>query len=197
MLAYREAREKGFTAKNIRSGFRKCGIWPFNPERILEDRQAVVGDSPPPPSRSPTPTNLPITSATVFKTPQKSGDIQNALRDALGYNSPTERNVRRLLIKAGKALDTGNGQRALLAAENEQLRADLEALKPRTKKKVKEPANGGFAGAEDIAEAEKASRKPPKSRKRKRAAEPAVEEEDRVEEVIHAIARFNEALEDE
>jgi hypothetical protein len=63
----------------------------------------------------------------------------------LGYNSPTERNVRRLLIKAGKALDTGNGQRALLAAENEQLRADLEALKPRTRKKVKEPANGGFS----------------------------------------------------
>lgn len=105
--------------------------------------------------------------------------------------------MRRLLIKAGKALDTGNGQRAPLAAENEQLRADLEALKSRTKKKVKEPANGGVAGAEDIAEAEKASRKPPKSRKRKRAAEPAVEEEDRVEEVIYAIARFNEALEDE
>jgi len=70
-------------------------------------------------------------------------------------------------------------------------------LKPRTKKKVKEPTNGNFAEAEDIAEAEKALRKPPKSRKRKRAAEPAVEEEDRVEEVIYAIARFNETLEDE
>ena len=33
--------------------------------------------------------------------------------------------------------------------------------------------------------------------KRKRAAEPAVEEEDLVEEVIYAIARFNEALEGE
>ena len=38
---------------------------------------------------------------------------------------------------------------------------------------------------------------PQKYRKRKRAAEPAVEEQDRVQEVIHAILRFNEALEDE
>ena len=49
-MKYREAREEGFTKRNIRSGFRKSGIWPLNPSTVLDDPKAVIGDSPPPQS---------------------------------------------------------------------------------------------------------------------------------------------------
>lgn len=195
LLAYRDASIKGCTARNIRSGFKKTGIWPFDPAQILEDREALVGDSPPPPDRSPTPTNLPMTSATLLKTPQRSRDIYNSLQNALQQQSPSSRNVRSLLIKVGKALDEGNARRAILEAENARLHADLAADRPYTKKRVREPANDKFASMEAIAEANEASMKPPTGRKRKKTVDPPPSLEDRAEEVIHVLHRFHEAEE--
>ena len=88
--------------KNIRSGFRKTRIWPFNPARILDDREAIIGDLPSPLSRSLTPTFLPITLATVLQTPTRSRNIYNSLQNALQYNSLSLRNVQSLLIKVGE-----------------------------------------------------------------------------------------------
>jgi hypothetical protein len=32
---YSHARNKAFTQRNIRSGFSACGLYPFNPDRVL------------------------------------------------------------------------------------------------------------------------------------------------------------------
>jgi hypothetical protein len=36
-LLYERARQKAFTLRNIRSGWTKAGLFPFNPERVLSD----------------------------------------------------------------------------------------------------------------------------------------------------------------
>jgi len=56
-------------------------------------------------------------------------------------------------MKSGKALDESNAWLALLEAENVRLRANEEAQKPRTRKRVKESVNNRFASIEVIAEA--------------------------------------------
>lgn len=77
-----------------------------------------------------------------------------------------------MLIKAGKALDKGNARRALLEAENARLRANNEAQKPRTRKRVKKGANNKFASIAAIAKAQEASLQPPKLKKQKKTADP-------------------------
>ena len=69
LLAYVKASKEGVRSSNIRSGFRKTGIWPINQDRILEDPKAVIGDSPPPPKRDPTPKRVPISDPNLLKTP--------------------------------------------------------------------------------------------------------------------------------
>ncbi|KAK3313723.1 hypothetical protein B0H66DRAFT_643220 [Apodospora peruviana] len=41
--AYRLASDDGTAPSNILAGFRKTGIWPFNPQAILEDPAAIGG----------------------------------------------------------------------------------------------------------------------------------------------------------
>jgi len=124
LLAYREARRKGFTKRNIRSGFKKAGIWPLNPSVVLDDPEALIGDSPPPPER-PRTLKLHFTTAqTAFITPKKSLDILRVLNNARGYVSPSRRDVRGLLTKLGKALDQANAERVLMRAEIKALKED-------------------------------------------------------------------------
>lgn len=47
--AYQKASEKAFSKRNLRSGFRKAGIWPTNVTRLLD--QVVEPENPPPPPR--------------------------------------------------------------------------------------------------------------------------------------------------
>jgi hypothetical protein len=55
--------------------------------------------------------------------------------------SPNNRMLRSVLYKAGKSLDSKNAEVASLRAQIEELSGQLEAHKPRSKKKVKESAN--------------------------------------------------------
>jgi len=154
-------------------------------------------ENPPPlQQRSPTPTNYPLAAARVIATPKKSHNIHKALDNALQQQSPSSRNVRRVLLAAGRALDRGNAQRALLKAEIARLQEDSKADKPRTRKRVREDPNNKFSSLESITEAQEASTRPPKRRRRKKSPDPEDKVEDRVQEVIHILHRFHEALED-
>lgn len=168
-LAYREASQRGCTDRNIRSGFKKAGIWPFNPQKVLGDPQALIGDSPPPPERPLTPEAIPTQEEGVFTTPKKSLDIVRALGEARGHVSPGHRTVRGLLTKAGKALDQSNTERAILQAKVERLEEDFRAVKPHTRKRIREDRNDKFIRIGEIVKAQEASRRPPK---RRRAATP-------------------------
>lgn len=79
-------RKEAFTSGTIRSSFRKCGIWPFNPSVVLEPLQAkeipipdiqVFGDDPrwsdEPRPRTP-PISSPVDSSMTPRTIQRSTD---------------------------------------------------------------------------------------------------------------------------
>jgi hypothetical protein len=55
VLLYRRACEVALTARNIRSGWSKAGLFPFNPSRVLDGMSAPIEGpfaQPPPPSVS-------------------------------------------------------------------------------------------------------------------------------------------------
>jgi len=195
LLCYRDASRRGCNVPNIRSSFRKTGIWPFNPSAILDDRKALVGDAPPPRPRTPTPEIAPTAELQLVKAPKKAQDVRQVVNSLKGRVSPSCRTVKHLLNKVGKALDLANAEKAGLEAEINRLEEDFRAARPYTQKRVREAPNDKFARIEDIAQAEEASREPPTRRRRvtQQEAIPAVEQAQ--EEIIHGLDRLRGAQE--
>lgn len=50
IILCRHAREAALTARNIRAGWSKAGLFPFNPDRVLAGMTAPVADPPAPPT---------------------------------------------------------------------------------------------------------------------------------------------------
>lgn len=100
-------------------------------------------------------------------------------------------------MKAGKALDRANAQKAFLEAENLRLREESDARRPKSKKKVKDPPNGKFASLDDIAEAQEAPTGLYKRRRGASARNPAPDLEEAREEVIYVLHRLHEAEENQ
>jgi len=183
LLCYREASRRACTIANIRSGFKRTGIWPYKPSAILDDPEALVGDGAPPRARPPTSSVNTIATPPLFATPKRSQDVRQVLDTLEDHLSPQNRSVRALFRKAEKALGAGAAERAILIAENNRLKEDQRATRPYTRRKVREPPNDRFARIEDIVTAEEASRKVSKRRRvaGKPAEEPVAEE---VQEMI-------------
>jgi len=89
-------------------------------------------------------------------------------------------------------LDQGNMERAKLRAEIARLKEDFRAIKPHTRKRVRIPANDKFATIKDIAEAEEASKKPPKRRRGARTKDLAPVVEKAQEMIIHGLDRIHQ-----
>ena len=132
LLCYRDASRRGCSVPNIRSGFRKTGIWPFNPSAILDDRKALVGDAPPPRPRTPTPEIAPAAELQLVKTPKKAQDVRQVVNSLKGRVSPSCRTVKHLLNKIGKALDLTNVEKVGLKAEINRLEEDFRVIRPYT-----------------------------------------------------------------
>ena len=99
----------------------------------------------------------PQTSGNTIITPQKSHNVREGLKKARGHTSPTNRTVRALFQKVGKALDIKNEENASLRARNAYLSSELKAHKPVTRKKVKINANDRFATIQEIVAAQEAA----------------------------------------
>ena len=100
--------------------------------------------------------------------------------------------MRALLHKVEKALDQGNMERAKLRAEIVRLKEDFRAVKPYIRKRVRIPANDKFTTIKDIAEAEEASRKPPKRKRGARTEDLAPVVEKAQEIIIHGLNRIHQ-----
>ena len=72
---------------------------------------------------------------------------------------------------------------------------DFRAVKPYTKRKVKEPLNDKFTRIQDIIEAEEAAHKTPKRRRVALRADPAPLVEEAQEMIVHGLDRLREAEE--
>ncbi len=175
---YKKASGLGMTSHNLRSGFRKTGIWPLDPSQILDDLKAILDPDILPAQPSPPTSDLPVTIRDPFATPQKSYNIRQAQRFAQEVGGSDERVIRTLFNKVGRSLDRKNAEIVALRAQVSHLTTELEASKPHTRKKVKESANDQFTRIQDIVEAQEASERP---LKRRRAAQlptqaPAIED---------------------
>ena len=146
ITCYARAYVKGFSSKNIKSGFNAAGIYPFRPSRAYNSRQVVqppsdvvdakVSDSP----------------TSVLKTPKSGVDIRQLwtrFRDEITQNS----NTRLFGRKVEKALDLKHAEIVGLMKENTDLKAELEARKPRKRKQVEIDPNERFANIEQIKKA--------------------------------------------
>lgn len=195
LYCYRDAARRGMSARNIISGFRETGIWPYDASKILNDPEAIVEERRPPEQPS-TPTKRQLHAEnSIIRTPQQGQDIRRAVDLARQHVSPTSRSVRALVAKIGDVLDKKNADIAALREALRTARRDLEAQKPRTKTRVKENPNDSFARVEDITAAQEASERPPKRRKggRQNNPEPVVEQAQ--EMIVHGLDRLRQAEE--
>ena len=135
----------------------------LNDPEIVLDNKALPKTPPPAPEDSITMSTNPIW------TPQKSEDLRQHSIFIRRQLEPIDRLARTLFSKAGKALDAKNAEIASLRHQVAHLQTELEAHKPRTRKKVHESSNDKFARISDIGAAEVESRKPPKRRRTARA----------------------------
>jgi len=113
---------------------------------------------------------------------------QSAIRQTTGPSG-------KLFRKVEKALDLGNAQRAGLKGEINRLMEDFRAVKPHTRKRVREPADDRFARIKDIIQAEEASQQPPKRRRGATQEEPTPAVQQAQEEIIHGLDRLRQAQE--
>ena len=81
-------------------------------------------------------------------------------------------------------------ERVKLRAEIVRLKEDFRVVKPYIRKRVRILANDKFATIKDIAEAEEASRKPPKRRRGARTEDLAPVVEKAQEMIIHGLDRI-------
>lgn len=121
------------------------------------------GSLPTQPSPPKTPPRDEISEANnIFKTPQKSRDMLEGIHNEI---SDLNRNVRTLYTKAAKSLDIKNAELAAKDHQIQYLQTQLDSMKPRGKRKVKEGDNNRFARVEAILEARDASKEGPKRRR--------------------------------
>jgi len=145
---YHFAREESLTERVIRAGWRAAGICPYNIDLVLASSQVQQRPTTPEHQEQP----LSPTRA-LYTTPRKPQDIylaQQQLRLSENLSKPT----RWVLHKASKALSAANTRSAMLEAENQRLKFQLDALTPiGPRQRVRQDPNQRFANVENIMEA--------------------------------------------
>jgi hypothetical protein len=127
LLTYRQASDLTINSSNIRSGFRKAGLWPVNVNKPLE-AEARVEPRLPPLTEPVTDLEDDHNTAEILKTPKKGQELleihHKSLLEALEAHKRTS---TRLVRKAAKAIDLKNAETAALKHRISFLEAKLEA----------------------------------------------------------------------
>ena len=156
---YSRAREIAMTSRNIRSGWSKAGLYPFNPSKVLNTMQnvaadesagldanaeldAVLGSVPLQPLLSPTSLRTPANAMSLVALQQKLEERQGAAVDTDPY-------LQKLLNAAKQAIA---GKELLEVRCDDLMKQNIEK---RTRQHVKERKIGDakIMGYEDIVEA--------------------------------------------
>lgn len=156
---YRDASARGVRSANLRSGFRQTGIWPINRNQILQDPEAVIEPEarPSTPPRDPEPPEL-----AVWVTPRRAQDLQQYEEAIQSTFSRSQRDVRCLFTKLKRSLNYYSTEMAQLRNELARKDEELQAFKPRTRKRVKIGGNERFASLAEITEAKNGSLEVPR-----------------------------------
>jgi hypothetical protein len=135
VLLYRRARDVALTARNIRSGWSKAGLFPFNPSRVLEGMSAPIERPGPfvePPLAAPQVQGpLSYQTLTTPTTTEGVHDLYRMLEDRLGADDAKgDPCLQKFLHATEKAF----ADRSLLHDENENL------LKQNNERRVRQNA---------------------------------------------------------
>lgn len=148
IICYKMARLDTFTPRLLRTGWKAAGIYPLNPSKGLNSSQvqATKRLNTPPPQQALTP---------LFATPKSSRQIHEkskSIRKQSGQNQA----LFRVLTKAGEAIDLLNTSTVALETQNAQLKARLQVLTTKKRKKVPINPNTQFANIDSIIIAKRA-----------------------------------------
>ena len=98
---YKQARDSALSLKNIESGFRATGLWPYNPDKVLQSTQVTRRPVTPDP-----PTQQAIHQAShLSETPRSHKAIYQNI-ESLRRTEKLSRSCRLVLYKSGKAIST-------------------------------------------------------------------------------------------
>ena len=142
LTAFVRAHDKAFTVKNILSGFRGTGIYPFLPTKVL--CRITLSPSPQPQSRPSTPSNLvtPFNEAILTDSPVDFNTVQQAntaLNNLLKFNNLLStlakkyihhltRSIMRLHVYNTIVEQENTDQKAILQARKHQLSGKRQAI---------------------------------------------------------------------
>lgn len=168
-LLYSRARDIALTARNIRSGWSKAGLFPLNPSRVLDSLE--------PPPLSPnrvcpemTATLEPTAVDVVVKTPTSANGL-NRMRGMLDkiLDTLNDDDYKAHIQKVVNAAEQSFANCALLADENHSLIAQNNEKKVRQAARATIPGPAKIMSYEDIVRAQKARKEnEAKSRTNKR-----------------------------
>jgi DDE superfamily endonuclease/Tc5 transposase DNA-binding domain len=144
LIHYRTAHNKSMTSSNIRTAFRKAGIYPTNVDRVLKQLPSIE-----PPRRQParplTPEKQPELEKPPYYTPHDRKDVMQQFTPLESEFQHVSRGMLTIAQKAGKALDKKNIEIADLKRQNEYLTYLADARMPHKRTKVQQDPNRVFA----------------------------------------------------
>lgn len=150
---YNQAREHALNENYIRAGWRGAGLFPWNPQKVLQSSQILTNTT-----TSTIPCKRPNSSSSFLDTPQNKRQLIEAQTNLL-EQADLPRDVRHFFNKTAKAFGQLHVDRALHLQQINAQTAKLEELNVKKKKKIPVNANELFAGIEKIKEAQEEQRR--------------------------------------
>lgn len=146
VISYNQAREEGLSERVIRAGWRASGLVPYNPELVLLSSQITGRPVTPPPSAA-AQEQQQLQKSRVA-TPRSA----QALSREFQRSGKSSKRARTVVSKAGRALAEANTRAALLEAEVQRLRFQLNKAtnNTRVRKQVKPDLNERFVNFNHI-----------------------------------------------
>ena len=180
---YIKAREKAMTRRNIESGWRGAGLWPINPQRIINQLPEET-TTPPPSSYESNDAELLTSSPPDGYTLQLSNASLNAKIAATTLASPIKRHVHRV----SKIAEQLCAETAILHREFAEMKAVMDTRKERDSGKRKILKGHRVVTRPDVIEALEEAERSTKERraKKRRNYSPPGESELSIIEVEHS-----------
>ena len=152
-LLYSRARESAFTSRNIKAGWAKAGLCPFNPDRVLRDTQKPPADLE---SKSIEPVQVDLlSSGDLLPTPITAGSLtflcETIKQDHRHLDSGGQHRMEKLAHAAQKFIT----ERALLSEQNRQLVQQNNEKKTRSSVRPTIAGTARIMSYDDILEAQR------------------------------------------
>jgi hypothetical protein len=155
-MLYSRARDAAMTSRNIRSGWSKTGLSPFNPRKVLDDMQGMP-DSPAPavaPATAEVPSQQPLLSPTSLKTPTDMVSFA-ALQRKLEEQPQCAASVNPYVQKMLNAAERTFAERELLKVQNRNLMQQNNEKKARKQVKERKIGDAKVMSFDDVLEAKR------------------------------------------